>query len=208
MKQVFELNIPEFKFRKKPPKSAGALVRPPPATAAVVARMKSNVGQAVRRLMSMGKREWTQEEFSKKVLPSLPNRERNALIRLSKSKDFAYLKYWSLARAEDGTVVVRLNEQLFQAGRRQRDPTPQIEQTPAPTPAPQGGMDVPAQGREFVLPDDDVDDLQEFVGYDFKGTGAYQMSEDLLGILRGHTNRDDPGESEFIRRYVATLEEF
>ena len=30
----------------------------------------------------------------------------------------------------------------------------------------------------------------------------------MLGVLRGHTNRDDPGEQEFIREYVATLEEF
>ena len=60
----------------------------------------------------------------------------------------------------------------------------------------------------IVLPDDDVAELQEFGGYDWTGTGAYQMSEDLLGILRGHRNRDDPGEQEFIRDYIATLEEF
>ena len=58
------------------------------------------------------------------------------------------------------------------------------------------------------LPDDDVMELHEFGGYEWKGTGAYQMSEDLLGILRGHSNRDDPGEKEFIQQYIATLEEF
>ena len=93
--------------------------------------MKTALGSALRRLISMNRKEWTRDEFEKKVIPKFPKKENKALARLLK-QGFTYLKYWKLGKRADGVTVVQLNENLYQAGQRLRSQTPMVQQTPAP----------------------------------------------------------------------------